>query len=130
MFAVLDCDILSTYAKINRIELLEELFPELFMPYAVYVELITAKTMGFDFPDRVFKSKVKLTALKPDELKDFEIFVKMPQVHHGEAEGMSIAKNRNAVFLTNDGKVVRLCEEKGIMVLDLKDVLGRSQEKI
>ena len=123
MFAVLDCDILSTFAKINKIGLLEKLFPKLLMPYAVYVELTNAKKIGFDFPDRVFDSKIELTTLKPDELKDFETFVKMPHVHYGEAEGMSIAKNRNAVFLTNDGKVVKLCEEKKIMVLDLKDVL-------
>lgn len=123
MFAVLDCDILSTFAKVNKIGLLEKLFPELLMPYAVYVELTAAQSMGFDFPERVFESKVKLTTPKPNELTDFEIFVKMPQVHHGESEGMSIAKNRNAVFLTNDRKAVQICEEKEIMVLDLKDIL-------
>jgi len=81
------------------------------------------RKLALIFRTRVFESKIELTTLKPGELKDFETFVKMPHVHYGEAEGMSIAKNRNAVFLTNDRKVVNLCEEKKIMVLDLKDVL-------
>jgi len=44
-------------------------------------------------------------------------------IHFGESEGVSIAKNRGAIFLTNDSKVVRYCKEIGIDVLDLKDIL-------
>lgn len=54
MLAILDCDILSTFAKIDRIDLLEKLFSKLQMPYAVYVELVNAKTLGFGFPENVF----------------------------------------------------------------------------
>ncbi len=32
-------------------------------------------------------------------------------------------KNRGAILLTNDSKVVRYCKEIGIDVLDLKDIL-------
>ena len=123
MLAILDCDILSTFAKINEIKLLEELFSKLQIPNAVYVELMEAKTLGFEFPDNVFKSNIELTALKPDEFRDFEQFIRNRGIHHGEAEGMSIARNRNAAFLTNDRKVVRSCEESNILVLDLKDIL-------
>ncbi len=123
MLAILDCDILSTFAKIDRIDLLEKLFSKLQMPYAVYVELVNAKTLGFGFPENVFKSKIELTALKDDEFRDFERFIKNPGIHPGEAEGIAMAKNRNAVFLTNDGRVVKLCEKNNILVLDLKDVL-------
>lgn len=129
MLAVLDCDILSTFAKINKIELLEKLFSGLLMPYAVYVELTNAKSIGFNFPDRIFESRIELTILKPEELKDFKTLVKIPKIHYGEAEGIVIAKNRSAVFLTNDGEVVKLCEEEKILVLDLKDVLKQIARK-
>lgn len=129
MLAVLDCDILSTFAKINKVELLEKLFSGLLMPYAVYVELTNAKSIGFNFPDRVFESRIELTILKPEELKDFKTFIRIPKVHHGEAEGIVIAKNRNAVFLTNDGEIVKLCEKEWILVLDLKDVLRQIARK-
>jgi len=131
MLAIIDCDILSTFAKIDRIELLEKLFSKLQMPDAVYVELVKAKTLGFEFPDNVFESKIELTTLKQDEFKDFEKFIRNPSIHPGEAEGMSIAKNRSAIFLTNDKKVVRLCEKNNILVLDLKDVLRQiAREKL
>jgi len=123
MLAILDCDILNTFAKIDRIKLLEKLFSELQMPNAVYTEIVEAKALGFEFPDRIFKSRVELTALKQDELGDFEKFIEKQGIHPGEAEGMTMAKNRNATFLTNDGKAVKLCEENNIPVLDLKDVL-------
>ncbi len=123
MIAVLDCDILSTFAKINKIGLLEGLFSKLLMPYAVYVELKRARSLGFDFPDLVFKSEIELVTLNTKEVRDFEVFTDTPKIHYGEAEGMSIAKNRNAVFLTNDRQVITLCEKENIMVLDLKDVL-------
>jgi len=35
MIAVADCDILSTFAKINRIELLEKIFSKIFMYFYV-----------------------------------------------------------------------------------------------
>jgi len=125
MLAILDCDILSTFAKIDRIKLLERLFSELQMPNAVYTEIVEAKTLGFEFPDRIFKSSVELTALKQDELRDFEKFIENQGIHPGEAEGMTMAKNRDATFLTNDGKAMKVCEKNNIPVLDLKDVLKR-----
>jgi predicted nucleic acid-binding protein len=44
-------------------------------------------------------------------------------IHFGEAEGLAIAKNRGAIFLSNDAKVIRFCKKSGISVLDLKDLL-------
>ena len=36
---------------------------------------------------------------------------------------MIISKNRNAIFLTNDSKVVRYCRDNDTKVLDLRDIL-------
>lgn len=53
MLAILDCDILSTFAKVNKITLLEKLFSKLLMSYAVYVELRNVKSISFNFPDKI-----------------------------------------------------------------------------
>jgi predicted nucleic acid-binding protein len=44
-------------------------------------------------------------------------------IHFGEAEGLILSKNRNAIFLTNDSRVVRYCRDNDLKVLDLRDIL-------
>lgn len=48
---VLDCDLMSSFAKIDRIDLLEALFPDaqLVITASVYNELLKTKEYGFDF---------------------------------------------------------------------------------
>ncbi len=125
MDIILDCDIVSTLAKIDRIELLLGLFKNnrLVIPNAVYVELLEAEKMGFSFPRKVFNSKIELATMSQRELGDFEKTAKNPKIHSGEAEGISIARNRQGVFLTNDKVAVKFCEQEDIAVLDLKDML-------
>ncbi len=120
----MDCDIISTLAKIDRIELLLDLFKNsrLVIPNAVYVELLEAEKMGFSFPRKVF-NKIELATMSQQELRDFEKTAKNPKIHSGEAEGISIAKNRKGVFLTNDRVAVKFCEQEDMAVLDLKDIL-------
>lgn len=122
---ILDCDIVSTIAKIDRIDLLSDLFEKsrLFIPDAVYVELLEAEKMGFEFPKRVFNSRIELATLSQQELMDFEDIVKNPKIHSGEAEGIAIARRRGGVFLTNDRVAVKFCEQEYVAVLDLKDIL-------
>lgn len=40
------------------------------------------------------------------------MFSQDKRIHAGEAEGVAIANSRDGVFLTNDHKVVKFCEEK------------------
>lgn len=124
MLIILDCDIASTFGKIDRIELLKKTFPksDIRITNSVYTELLHAKRIGFSFPDKIFDSIVQ-TVLNEEEIEYFRRFSQDKRIHAGEAEGLAIAKIRNAVFLTNDTLVVRFCEENGIKALDLKDVL-------
>jgi len=52
---ILDCDLISSFAKINRIDLLEKLFPDarLVITASVYNELLKTKEYGFDFSDEI-----------------------------------------------------------------------------
>ncbi|NQE46649.1 hypothetical protein C5S31_11570 [ANME-1 cluster archaeon GoMg2] len=49
-----DCDLISTFAKVNKIGLLEEIFPSsrMVITTSVYNELLKTKEYGFDFPEK------------------------------------------------------------------------------
>lgn len=122
---VLDCDIASTLAKIDKISLLVEIFEDkrLIIPNAVYIELLEAGKLGFTFPQKVFNSKIEIMAMEEKEINYFKDLVKNPRIHSGEAEGITIAWNRNWIFLTNDRVAIKTCEQLNVEVLDLKDLL-------
>jgi predicted nucleic acid-binding protein len=124
---VMDCDLISSFAKINRIDLLETLFPDaqLAITASVYNELLKTKEYGFDFLDKIIQSNVGLINMQKEERSVFEDFLQDYRIHLGEAEGIAIAKCRDGVFMTNDSRAVRFCEEKGVKVLNLKDVLRK-----
>ncbi len=123
---ILDADIASTLAKVDRINLIEKLFgPQIFISEAVYKELLVIKQEGYDFPIRVFQKARVLSLSSEKEFKDFEGFIENRQIHYGEAESMSLARNRNYVFLTNDAVALNYAQSKDIKVLNLKDILVR-----
>ncbi|MDI6811678.1 MAG: hypothetical protein QMD80_08470 [archaeon] len=130
MLIILDCDIASTFAKIDRIAFLKKAFPksDISITNSVYTELLRVKRIGFSFPDKIFDSIMQI-ALRDEEIEYFRRFSQDKRIHAGEAEGLAIAKMRDTIFLTNDSQVVRFCEENGIKVLDLKDVLTLIVEK-
>ncbi len=100
---ILDADIASTLAKVDKIDLIEKLFsPQIFISEAVYKELLAIKQAGYNFPNKLFQKAKVLSLNSKEEFRDFEQFIENRQVHYGEAESMSLAKNRNYVFLTND----------------------------
>jgi predicted nucleic acid-binding protein len=121
---ILDCDIASCLAKINRIDLLGAAFPdfEVYITESVSIELLRASQTGFSFPDLIFKS-IPVISLNQDERIMLQEIPKNRSIHFGEAEGLIISKNRNTIFLTNDSRAVRYCKDNDIKVLDLRDIL-------
>jgi len=121
---VLDCDIASCLAKINRIDLLWAAFPnfEVYITESVSIELLRASQAGFSFPDRIFKS-ITVISLNQEERMMLQDMPKNRSIHFGEAEGLILSKNRGAIFLKNDSRVVRYCRDSDIKVLDLRDIL-------
>jgi len=93
---VLDCDLISTFAKVNRIDLLEKLFSDakLVITASVYNELLEVKQYGFDFPDKVMQSSIGLINIQREEGGIFEDFLQDYRIHLGEAEGIAIESER------------------------------------
>jgi len=121
---ILDCDIASCMAKIDRMDLLGAAFPdfEIFITESVSIELLRASQAGFSFPNRILRN-IPVISLNQDERIMLQDIPKNRSIHFGEAEGLIISKNRNAIFLTNDSRVVRYCKDNDLKVLDLRDIL-------
>ena len=95
----------------------------------MYVELLEAERIGFSFTEKIFNSQIEITTMMGSELNDFKNIVQNKKIHHGEAEGIVIARNRNGIFLTNDRVAVKFCEQNDVAVLDLKDILKVTARK-
>ena len=121
---LVDCDVASTFAKIDRLDLLRKTFlgADIYITNSVYIELTKSRDEGLSFPEKVFESIPVITMEKSDFLVYQELSHER-SIHFGEAEGLAIAKNRGAIFLSNDAKVIRFCKASGISVLGLKDIL-------
>lgn len=67
-----DTDILSVFAKIDRLDLLEDAFPnaEMIIVEAVCDELEQAEENGYSFPEKIFNS-TDTTTLKDQELEKY-----------------------------------------------------------
>lgn len=59
MAVVFDTDVISTFGKIKRLDLLQKLFPrdKFFIPSSVYDELINAREIGYAFAKYIIKSE-------------------------------------------------------------------------
>ena len=124
MMIIIDCDSASILAKINRIDILSKAFPgaKFYITNSVYVELTRAKRAGYSFPDRIFEHFSVIT-MDGDDLKTFHDVSKDSTVHYGEAEGLSICREKKGTFLTNDRQAIGFAEKCGIDALDMKDLL-------
>jgi predicted nucleic acid-binding protein len=124
---LVDTNILGTLARVERLELLLDLFGQdgLGVCPAVYAELLAGTREGREFlqpaVDLVEKGRVKLVALTVDEILGRQ---KLPSsLDSGEAESITVCQTRGAAFLTNDRRARNFCLDEGIEVFDLIDML-------
>lgn len=127
MNLVFDTDILSTFGKMRRLDLLRELFPNarFFIPPSVYNELFKARERGYEFVDYVIESGIlEVTPLNEEEL---ELLSKLREewgsLGLGELEGLSICKHREYLLVTNDMTAKKVCDQYRIKFIDLSMIL-------
>ncbi|MBS3782515.1 MAG: hypothetical protein KGY68_07935 [Candidatus Thermoplasmatota archaeon] len=118
-------DIISSLAKIDRIDLLKTVFqsPEIQIPVGVYEELERANELGYDFPKKVFKA-TETISMRDVELKAYK--QKMSEerdLDKGEHQGIVIAKNRDMKFLTNDKVARKEAKKEKIKTYNLAEII-------
>ncbi len=129
MSIVFDTNILSTFAKINKLELLVKLFnkQELLIPESVFRELQDSKQ---EFTQIILDNKNFKRINSTREEKNLLLIIKT-SLGVGEKECLTICKNRNHVFITNDEIAIKEAEKQEIEWLNLEIILtALKQENI
>lgn len=125
---LIDTNILSTFAKIDRLELLFRVFNQktLYISPNVFQELKDARDKRYDFVELIFEllqsKKVKLLPLEEDE---YMLMLELPKYFgKGELDSIAICTRRNYILLSNERKVIKFCEENEIDHFDLNGILN------
>jgi len=131
---ILDTCVLSSLAKIDRLDLLHILFRKHFcyITPSILQELNTNKIAGFKFVDKIEKIlsftdvKNKICVLLPKS-EELELAYTIKDTHNlslVDCECIVLARSRGAILLTDDTKLGNTALEEGISkVYDLKDLL-------
>lgn len=123
MIPIADTDILSMFGKVKSINTLRLLFNELYVPTAVYEELLRAKDAGLSFIDYVLDD-IEVINLSEGEHHEYISLLKNEKyLHKGEVQAIIICKHRGGVLLTNDKKAKKFCAKNGIPCFDIKGIL-------
>ena len=92
---IFDTDILSIFAKVNRLDLLKNLFSVIYITPMIREELFIPLEYGYRFPLKILSNSVVII---PNE-QEFDIYAKLRlKLGKGEAEAISIAKNRKLLL--------------------------------
>ena len=121
--AISDTDILSSFGKVGRADLLQRLFLKIYASPAVYRELMTVEQLGLAWVTPV-KEAVELLSLAEKQTKEVEqLATAHPQLGSGEVETFVLAKAHHLICLTNDRQAKRVCHALGLSYLDLEEIL-------
>jgi predicted nucleic acid-binding protein len=124
---VFDTDVLSTFGKIKRLDLLEKLFPgaDFSIPASVNNELFKAKDSGYEFVDYITDSRIfEVTLLGQEEVGFLDkLRDERRKLGPGELECISICKHRDCVLVTNDKAAKKVCDNYDIKFIDLSMLL-------
>lgn len=124
MSILLDTDVLSAFAKISGLDLLNELFSgeEMLIANGVYEELAYIRESGYDFVDQIF-SFVRNTPMNEAELDKYHSFLKRTNLGKGELQCIAVCIVRGHPFITNDRKARNFASAKGVVTWDIPDIL-------
>ncbi len=132
MIVIVDTDIISCIAKIERFQLLQKLFTDaqFIVPQRVYEEIIRAKKEGYGFVDYILRliddRTLNLPILASDEVLKIKDLDESMNLHFGEIEAIVLALRENAILLSNDNQVKKEIQRHniGIEVFNLEDVIS------
>lgn len=122
---IVDADIASVFAKIERLDLLLEVFskhPVVITP-RIFEELSVPLDYGYTFPFDIF-SRLDVIYPTEDENNTYqEMLVGNRSLGRGEMEALCICKSRGYVFASMDSAALRFAESLNVETLELHSVL-------
>ena len=122
---IVDNNILSALAKIERLNLLNQLFDEVSTTTSVIEELHRDEVAGYDFILRIDEIKrynggwLEVTSLSENEIESAEEIVDT-SLSFTDAECIALSISSDRPLLTDDGHVGEMAKQRGVEVWDLK----------
>jgi len=122
MIIICDTDFLSSFLKIDRLELVKDLFKEenLYTPVAVLGEI--AKTDLIT--DLLNKEWIKVKKVSDEELKEMGKDKEFANLGSGEKECLALCTRfKNSILLISDNEARRIANKKDIFTLNISAFL-------
>lgn len=125
---LVDNNVLSALAKIERLELLPAVFRSVTTPSAVVDELNRAEAVGYEFVDRIDAVKTYnggwLEVISPSETElSLADDIRDHALSTTDAHCIAIADNRDERLLTDDAHVGTIARQHDVEVWDLVSLL-------
>jgi len=122
MIIVCDMDFLSSFLKIERLELVKDLFKKekLYIPIAVLGEI--AKTDLIT--DLLDKKRIKVKRINYEDLREMESVEEFKNLGSGEKECLVLCNQfRDSMLLISDNKAREIANKNNIAVLNISAFL-------
>lgn len=126
MTVLCDTDILSVFAKVERLDLLHEAFPgaDLVATEEVYDELRAAEEAGFAFPPRIFEA-VAVTSLTEEEARTYVDARDQDRyfpLSTADLKTFIAARERDILLLSNDAHLLEVADQEEVLAFDIYDI--------
>lgn len=125
---IVDNNVLSSLAKIERLGLLPEIFDEVTTVSSVFDELHRDEVAGYEFVERIDDSKgyrggwLHIQSMTEAELQLADEIVDS-SLAFTDAACIAVAHHRDERLLTDDGHAGEMASQRGVEVWDLKLLL-------
>ncbi len=127
MIVCLDADILSSLAKIKRLDMIKKQFPkmEIVIPDSVYDEILKCKKLNLSFVNEVEKALDDWIQIRklPEDLKIEALKLKTMAGLGSEADAIVLAKACDGIFLSNDNDALCEAERIGLISLNIQNLI-------
>ncbi len=126
MKIICDTDLLSVFAKVDQLSLLQKAFPqgEFLISESVYDELLFSLEEGFDFPEQIF-GMCEIITLKDDEIEIYKERRKRSKfltISKADLRTLIIGEKRDIPILSNDKRLLDFAEDADVLALDIYDI--------
>lgn len=122
---LLDSDIASAFAKIDRLELLKKLFSdyEILITPEVYEEILVPIDYGYTFPAKIIEFFDIVTPSREDIKGYKKLLLDKTNLGKGEIESIVVCKNREYLFSSMDDKALKFAKGCGVKTISLHAIL-------
>ena len=128
--------ILSNFAAVDRLDLLQNLHGRLYIPSQVYEEIMNGLEEGYDFYAGIenyihpFAEDGWVVLISLTDDNEIALYQSLTQRHHyGEAACLAIAQHRHWAFLTDDKQARKTARLLGIVLSGTLGALIQSMKQ-